>query len=87
MSSEKIKACKCKNVKGWELEGANAMETRKFFGVVPIGGAIIHPCRLQPTKGNGCVGPLRAPSTKDPRRSNLVYPSMAIVHEGLASLR
>ena len=37
-------------------------------------------------KGNGCVSPRRAPPTKGPRRSNLVYPTMAIAHEGLASL-
>ena len=43
MSSGKSKACKCKNVKGWELECANAKETRRIFGVVPIGGAIVRP--------------------------------------------
>ena len=37
-------------------------------------------------KGNGCASPRRAPPTKGPRRSNLVYPIMAIAHEGLASL-
>ena len=37
-------------------------------------------------EGNGCTSPQRAPPTKGPRRSNLVYPIMAIAHEGLASL-
>ena len=60
------------------LEIANAIETRKFFGVVPIGGAIIHPrwWRLQPTKGNVCASPWRAPPTKGQLRSNLVSQSL-----------
>ena len=64
-------------------------EDTKIFAMVPIGGAIVHPrwWRLQPTKGNGCASPWRAPPMKGPRRSNLVYPTMAIAHEGLASLR
>src|SRR6187399_2373482 len=37
-------------------------------------------------KDNGCASPRRVPPTKGPRRSNLVYPTMAIAHEGLASL-
>ena len=37
-------------------------------------------------KGNGCASPRRAPPTKGPRRSNLVYSIMAVAHEGLASL-
>ena len=37
-------------------------------------------------KGNGCASPRRAPPEKGPRRSNLVYPTMAVAHEGLASL-
>ena len=37
-------------------------------------------------EGNGCTSPRRAPPTKGPRRSNLVYSTMAIAHEGLASL-
>src|SRR3954469_8672805 len=37
-------------------------------------------------EGNGCASPRRAPPTKGPRSSNLVYPTMAIAHEGLASL-
>ena len=37
-------------------------------------------------KGNGCASPRRAQPMKGPRRSNLVYPTMAIAHEGLASL-
>ena len=36
--------------------------------------------------GNGCASPRRAPPKKGPRRSNLVYPTMAVAHEGLASL-
>ena len=36
--------------------------------------------------GNGCVSPRRDPPTKGSRRSNLVYATMAIAHEGLASL-
>ena len=39
-----------------------------------------------PPKGNGCASPRRAPPKKGPRRSNLVYPTMAVTHEGLASL-
>ena len=41
------------------LECANALGDTEIFGVVPIGGAIVHPrgWRLQPTKGNGCVSP------------------------------
>lgn len=46
------------------------------------------PTSTQPQKGmNGCASPRRAPPTKGPRRSNLLYSTMAIVHEGLASLR
>ena len=37
-------------------------------------------------KGNDCASPRMAPPTKGPRRSNLVYPTMAVAHEGLASL-
>ena len=37
-------------------------------------------------KGNGCASPRRAPPTKGPRRSNLVYSITAVAHEGLASL-
>ena len=48
------------------LENANAIGDTDVFGVVPIGGAIVHPrwWRLQPTKGNGCASPRRAPPTK-----------------------
>ena len=85
---QKVKHATCKNVKGRVLEDSNAIGDTDVFGVVPIGGAIVHPrwWRLQPTKGNGCASPRRAPPTKGPRRSNLVYPTMAIAHEGLASL-
>ena len=93
----KLKHVTCKNVKGRVLEDSNATGDTDVFGVVPIGGAIVHPrrWRLQPTKGNSCASPRRAPPegstkkqppTKGPRRSNLVYPTMAIAHEGLASL-
>jgi hypothetical protein len=37
-------------------------------------------------EGNGCASPLRAPPTKGPRRSNLVYSTMAYAHGGLALL-
>ena len=37
-------------------------------------------------KGNGCASPRRAPPTKGPRRSNLVYSITAVAYEGLASL-
>ena len=37
-------------------------------------------------EGNTCASPRRAPPTKGPRRSNLVYTTMAVAHEGLASL-
>ena len=84
----KVKHATCKNVKGRVLEDSNTIGDTDVFGMVPIGGAIVHPrwWRLQPTKGNGCASPRRAPPTKGPRRSNLVYPTMAIAHEGLASL-
>ena len=84
----KVKHATCKNVKGRVLEDSNAVGDTDVFGMVPIGGTIVHPpwWRLQPTKGNGCASPRRAPPTKGPRRSNLVYPTMAIAHEGLASL-
>ena len=84
----KVKHATCKNVKGRVLEDSNAIGDTDVFGVVWIGGAILHPCwwRLQPMKGNGRASPRRAPPTKGPRRSNLVYPTMAIAHEGLASL-
>ena len=70
------------------MEAGNASVGTDVFVMVPIGVAIVHPSlwRLQPTKGNGCVSPWRAPPTKGPQRSNLVYPTMAIAHKGLASL-
>ena len=47
-------------VKGGVWSGKRNVDT-EIFGVVPIGGAIVHPCwwRLQPTKGNE-VGDLLA---------------------------
>ena len=53
------KACNLQECKGMGLECANAIGDTKIFGVVPIGGAIVHPrwWRLQPTKGNGCTSP------------------------------
>ena len=53
--------------------------------MVPIGGAIVRPClwSLEPTEGNGHE---RAPPTKGPRSSNLIYSIMAYVLEGLASV-
>ena len=82
------KACNLQECKGKGLEDSNAIGDTDVFVVVPIGGAIVHPrwWRLQPTEGNGCASPRRAPPTKGPRRSNLVYPTMAVAHEGLASL-
>src|SRR3989337_2975502 len=70
------------------LECANAIGDTEIFGMVPIGGVIVHPrwWRLQPTEGNGCASPRRAPPTKGPRRSNLFYSITAVTHEGLASL-
>jgi hypothetical protein len=50
------------------------------------GNGCASPRRAPPTKGNGCASPRRAPPLTGPRRSNLVYPIMAITHEGLASL-
>ena len=43
--------------KGMGLECANAIGDTEIFGVVPIGGAILHPrwWRLQPMKGNSCA--------------------------------
>ena len=42
------------------------------FGVVLIGGAIVHPrwWRLQPMKGNGCASPRRGPRRKQPSLSH-----------------
>ena len=85
----KVMHATCKKViKGMGLECANTIGDMEFFGVVPIGGAIVHPCwwRLQPMKGNSCASPWRAPPMKGPQRTNLFYPTMAIAHEGLASL-
>ena len=39
----KVKPASCKNVKGWDLECANTIGDTEIFGVVPIGGAIVHP--------------------------------------------
>ena len=43
MSSGKSKACKLQESKGMGLECANAIGDTEIFGVVPIGGAIVHP--------------------------------------------
>jgi hypothetical protein len=79
MSSGKRKACKLQETKWMGLECANAKETRIIFGMIPIGGAIVRPrwWRLKPTEGNGYASPRRAPPMKGPRRSNLVYSTMA----------
>ena len=84
----KVKHSTCTNVKGRVLENSNAIGDTDVFVMVPIGGAIVHPrwWRLQPTEGNGCASPRRAPPMKGPWRSNLVYSIMAVAHEGLASL-
>ena len=75
----KVKHATCKKVNGG-VWGSKRNWRHILFGVVPIGGAIVHPrwWRLQPTKGNSCASPRRAPPTKGPRRSNHVYPTMAI---------
>ena len=39
----KVKHATCKNVKGRVLENSNAIGDTVVFGVVPIGGAIVHP--------------------------------------------
>ena len=39
----KIKHETCKNVKGRVLEDPNAIGDTDVFGMVPIGGAIVHP--------------------------------------------
>ena len=39
----KVKHAICKKVKGWDLECANAIGDMEIFGVVLIGGAIVHP--------------------------------------------
>ena len=38
----KVKHATCKNVKGRVLEDSNAIGDTDVFGVVPIGGAIVH---------------------------------------------
>ena len=38
------KACNLQECKGMGLECANAIGDTDVFGVVPIGGAIVHPC-------------------------------------------
>ena len=38
----KVKHATCKNVKGKGLENSNAIGDTDVFGVVPIGGAIVH---------------------------------------------
>ena len=39
----KVKHATCKNVKGRVLEDSNAIGDTDVFGMVPIGGAIVHP--------------------------------------------
>ena len=39
----KVKHATCKTVKGRVLEDSNAIGDTDVFGVVPIGGAIVHP--------------------------------------------
>ena len=39
----KVKHTTCKNVKERVLEDSNTIGDRDVFGVVPIGGAIVHP--------------------------------------------
>ena len=42
--SGKIKACKCKNVKVMGIRKSKHNGDAEIFGVVPTGGAIVHPC-------------------------------------------
>ena len=39
----KVKHASCKNVKGWNFGGSKRNVDTEIFGVVPIGGAIVHP--------------------------------------------
>ena len=39
----KVKHATCKNVNGRVLEDSNAIGDTDVFGMVPIGGAIVHP--------------------------------------------
>ena len=39
----KVKHATCKNLKGRVLEDSNAIGDTDVSGVVPIGGAIVHP--------------------------------------------
>jgi len=57
----KVKHATCNNVKGRVLEDSNGIGDTDVFGVVPIGGAIVHPrwWRLHPMKDNGCASPWR----------------------------
>ena len=78
----KAKHATCKKVRGWVWSVQTQLETQRFLAWFQY-GAIVHPrwWRLKPTKGNGCASPRRAPPTKGPRRSNIVYPTMAVTHE------
>ena len=40
---QKVKHATCKKVKGRVLEDSNGIGDTDGFGVVPIGGAIVHP--------------------------------------------
>ena len=70
------KACNLQESKAIGLECANAIRDTEIFGMVLIGGAIVHPrwWRLQPTKGNGCASPRRAPPTKVLEEETLPIP-------------
>src|SRR3954463_13817629 len=80
----KVKHATCKNVKGrvWRIQ--TQLETRMFF---PWFGQVV----LSYIHVSGDFNPRRVTVARvhgglHPRRSNLVYRTMAIAHEGLASL-
>ena len=86
-AAERVKHANCKKVKGWDWSVQTQWRHRDFWHGSDR-WSMVHPCwwRLQPMKGKGYASPRRAPPTKGPQRSNLVYPTLAIAHEGLASL-
>ena len=93
----KVQHATCKNVKGrvWRIQ--TQLETRMFFpwfrlvvlSYIHVDGDF-NPRRVtlhKSTQGSTHEGSTKKqPPTKVPRRSNLVYPTMAITHTGLASL-
>ena len=84
---ERLKHANCKKVKGWDWSVQTQWRHGDFWRVSDRWcyrtSTLVQTSTLN---GNGCASPRRAPPMKGPRRSNLVYPTMAIAHEGLASL-